>query len=191
MSCRIQGFKCVKYNGPHKSKNHCQFGWCCKANKKTNPSRLETKEGKPCLYIFKCSNCCDNHQAVCDILKLFSQNVCKNSLIVNTILETQMSFNIVFIQEPPWSTICTILSSTSSEEEELVGIPHHPNWLTFARTLTNQSDSPRVLIYINICISCLCFSLWNDIFNHRDVSCISFFNQKSILFLINIYLDSS
>ena len=37
---------------------------------------------------------------ICDILKFFSQNVCKNSLIVNTILETQMSFNIVFIQEP-------------------------------------------------------------------------------------------
>ena len=38
---------------------------------------------------------------ICDILKLFSQNICKNSLIVNTILETQISFDIVFIQEPP------------------------------------------------------------------------------------------
>ena len=56
--------------------------------------------------------------------KFFSQNICKNSLIVNTILETQISVDIVFIQEPP---IYTILSSTSSEEEELVGIPHHPN----------------------------------------------------------------
>ena len=47
------------------------------------------------------------------------------------------------------------------------------------------------MTYVNIYISCLCFSLWNDIFNHRDVSCISFFNQGSIFFLINIYLDSS
>ena len=62
-----------------------------------------------------------------DILKLFSQNIHKNSLIVNTLLETQMSFNIVFIQEPPWLTIYIILNSTSSEGEELVGIPHHPN----------------------------------------------------------------
>ena len=62
---------------------------------------------------------------ICDILKIFSQNVQKNSLIVNTILENQMSFDIVFIQEPPWSTICTILSSTSYEEKELVGVSHH------------------------------------------------------------------
>jgi len=25
-SCRIQGSKCVKCNGPHKSENHCDFG---------------------------------------------------------------------------------------------------------------------------------------------------------------------
>jgi len=36
-SCRIQGSKCVKCNGPHKLENHCKFGWCCKANKKMNP----------------------------------------------------------------------------------------------------------------------------------------------------------
>ena len=106
---------------------------------------------------------------ICDILKLFSQNICKNSLIVNTILETQMSFDIVFIQEPPWLAIWTIWSSTSSEEEELVGIPHHTNWLTFARTSTNQSDSLRVLTYVNIYISHFCLSLQNDIFNHRDI----------------------
>jgi len=88
-------------------------------------------------------------------------------------------------------TICIIPSFTSSEEEELIGVPHHPNWLTFARTPTDQSDSPRVLIYINIHISQLCFSLQNDIFNHRDISCVSFFNQGSIFFLINVYLDSS
>ena len=36
--CYIQRSKCIKCNRPHKSKNHCQFGWCCKANGKTNPS---------------------------------------------------------------------------------------------------------------------------------------------------------
>ena len=128
---------------------------------------------------------------ICDILKIFSQNVQKNSLIVNTILENQTSFNIVFIQESLWLTICIILSSTSCKGEELVRVPYHPNWPTFARSPVNQLDFPRVLTYINICTSHLCFSLWNDIFNHKDVSCISFFNQGSIFFLINIYLDSS
>ena len=37
---------------------------------------------------------------ICDNLKIFSQNVYKNSLIVNTILEAQSSFNIIFLQEP-------------------------------------------------------------------------------------------
>ena len=33
-SCRIQGFRCVKCNGPHKTEHHWHFAWCCKANKK-------------------------------------------------------------------------------------------------------------------------------------------------------------
>ena len=127
---------------------------------------------------------------ICNVLKFFSQKIHKNKLIIDTILEIQLSFNIVFIQEPPWLTIHSILSSTNCNEEELVGVPHHPNWLTFARTPTNQSDFPRVLTYINICISHLCFSLWNNILNHRDISYISFSNQGSIYFMINVYLDS-
>ena len=46
------------------------------------------------------------------------------------------------------------------------------------------------MIYINIYISSLCFSFWNDILNHRNIFCISFFNQDLIYFLINIYSDS-
>ena len=62
-SCRIQGAKCVKCNGPHKSEHHREFGWCCKANTKINPPRLETKKDKPCPHSFKCSNCKGDHQA--------------------------------------------------------------------------------------------------------------------------------
>ena len=62
-SCRIQGAKCVKCNRPHKSEHHREFGWCCKANTKINPPRLETKKGKPCPHTFKCSNCKGDYQA--------------------------------------------------------------------------------------------------------------------------------
>ena len=62
-SCRIRGAKCVKCNGPHKTEHHREFGWCCKANFKTNPPRLETKKGEPCPHSFKCSNCKGEHQA--------------------------------------------------------------------------------------------------------------------------------
>ena len=62
-SCKIQGSKCVKCGGPHESKNHCEFGWCCKANGKLNPLQLETKKGELCSHSFKCSNCRGDHQA--------------------------------------------------------------------------------------------------------------------------------
>jgi len=37
----------------------------------------------------------------CNVLKFFSQNVRKNKLIVDIILETQSLYDIIFIQEPP------------------------------------------------------------------------------------------
>jgi len=50
-----------------------------------------------------------------------------NNLLTNTILEVQIDFDIIFIQEPPWSIKRSISSSSNKEGEELVGIPNHPN----------------------------------------------------------------
>jgi len=102
----------------------------------------------------------------------FSQNVWKNNLLTNAILEAQIDFNIIFIQEPPWSIIRFISSSSNKEGEELVGIPNHSNWIIFSRNPTNSQDLPRVITYINTRISFLHFSLYKDIFNHRDISFI-------------------
>ena len=33
-------------------------------------------------------------------INIFSQNIQKNNLIVNTILESKFLFNVIFIQEP-------------------------------------------------------------------------------------------
>ena len=54
--CCIQGSKRTKCNGPHFTNNHHDFAWCCKANNKLNPPRLETKKGEPCPHSFKCIN---------------------------------------------------------------------------------------------------------------------------------------
>ena len=35
----------------------------------------------------------------------------------------------------------------------------------------------------------MCFSFKKDIFDYRDIKCFSFFNNGSILFMINIYFD--
>ena len=73
----------------------------------------------------------------------------------------------------------------------MIGISNHPNWIIFSRNFSNDHNSPRVILYINIRLLQLCFSKIKDIFNHRDISCISFFNNSSINFLVNIYSDSS
>ena len=59
--CHIQESKCVKYNGPHMTEHHREFAWCCKANTKSNPPRLKTKNGNSCPHIFKCLNCKGSH----------------------------------------------------------------------------------------------------------------------------------
>jgi len=51
------------HNSSHKTKYHCHFIWCCKANFKINLSRLETKQNELCSHIYKYSNCKDDHQA--------------------------------------------------------------------------------------------------------------------------------
>ena len=62
-SCRIQGSKYIKCNSSHKLENHCEFGWCCKVNEKSNPPRLEMKKGESCPHMFKYLNCQGDYQA--------------------------------------------------------------------------------------------------------------------------------
>ena len=123
-------------------------------------------------------------------LKVFSQNIWKNSLIINTILETQSQFDIIFIQEPPWSEICKIPSSLDCKGEALMRTTHHPNWLLFARIPSERSDSPRVIAYINIHLSSFRFLLRKDIINHRDIILISFLNNHVCYYIMNVYSDS-
>jgi len=124
-------------------------------------------------------------------LKIFSQNVCKNSIIINTILETQNQFDILLIQEPPWSEICKIPSSSNCNGELFMATCHHPNWIAFARSPSNSRDFPRTITYVNICIFSLCFFLCNDIFNHWDINLISFSNNDICHYILNVYSDSS
>ena len=121
-------------------------------------------------------SCKQQPNVILNEIKIFSQNIQKNNFIINTILEIQTFFDIIFIQELSWSFIWSISSLNSKEEEKLVEIFNYLNWITFARNFSNYDDSPRVITYINIRLSFLCFSLWKDVFNHRDISCVSFFN---------------
>ena len=124
-------------------------------------------------------------------LKIFLQNIHKNSLLVNTLLETLVHFDIILIQEPPWSEIQKIPSTSNCEGDPLMGSSHHPNWISFARIPSNNKDFPRVIAYVNNCLSALCFLLRKDIINHRDISLISFSNNNICYYILNFYSDSS
>jgi len=46
------------------------------------------------------------------------------------------------------------------------------------------------MLYINIWLLHLCFSLRKDIFNHKNICCFSFFNNSNLFFIINVYSDN-
>ena len=121
----------------------------------------------------------------------FLRTFCKKILRFFTIIETQNQFDVLFIQEPPWSEIHKIPSPLNCVGEPFMGTCHHPNWIAFARSPPNCQDFPRVITYINICISSLRFLLRNDIFNHRDINLISFSNNGICHYILNVYSDSS
>ena len=88
-------------------------------------------------------------------------------------------------------TIRNVPSTTNAEGSPLVGVPNHPNWLTFVRDPCSTDDSLRVISYINICLSSFCFTLHKDVINHRDILLASFFNNNTIFWVMNIYSDLS
>jgi len=128
---------------------------------------------------------------IVDNLKIISQNIHKNAFSINLILEIYSHFDIILLQESLWSIIRSILSSTCHEEENLIGSPNHPNWLPFVRHPIDQSDHPRVMAYVNICLSSLCFSLRKNIINHKDILIILFFSNNICSYIMNVYSDSS
>jgi len=107
------------------------------------------------------------------------------------ILEINKDFNVIFIQELLWLFICSVLSSSSKEEDNIMDALNHHDWITFSRTSLNNNNYLSIISYINIQLSHLCFSLCKDIFNHKDICCFSFFSNSDIYYIINIHSDAN
>jgi len=83
-------------------------------------------------------------------LQIFSQNVRKNKILTDIILETQKNTsNIIFIQELSRYLICYIPSHTNPEGDPIYGTPSHPEWSLFEHKNSDQENYPRVITYIN------------------------------------------
>jgi len=88
-------------------------------------------------------------------------------------------------------TIRNISSATNAEGSPLIGVPNHPNWLTFVRDPCSTDDLLRVISYINICLFSFRFTLCKAVINHQNILLASFFNNNIIFWVMNIYSDSS
>ena len=124
-------------------------------------------------------------------LKIFLQNICKNHLLTNILLENQKDFDILFIQELLQLVIRMIPSAIFAKEEEIVSTPNHLSQNIFVRQSNNNNDKyPRVIIYISLKLNLLQFLLRKNIYNHRNINLIYFINQDSIYFILNVYSDN-
>jgi len=72
---------------------------------------------------------------------------------MDTTLETNKEFDIIFIQKPPWLFICTIPSSSNKDRDRVVDTPNHSNQLTFSRPSYEDNNHSRVILYINMQLS--------------------------------------
>ena len=107
------------------------------------------------------------------------------------ILEVNINFNIIFIQEPSWTTIRSILSSVDCKGVLLLDIANYPNWLTFAREPDMIKECPRVTIFINIRLTSFQFYFHKNIIDDRDILLASFFVSSKLFWIMNVYSDSS
>ena len=131
-----------------------------------------------------------NMSSTTNIIRIYSQNVWKNYVLVDSLLEFQKDlYNILFIQEPPWNFIQFAPSTSSPGGQEVVGAPIHPEWTQVVRFPQDSEQMPRVMCFIHSRLSRLRFALRRDIVDHRDIQLLSFFNRGRCQFLMNVYSD--
>ena len=125
-------------------------------------------------------------------LCIYSQNVRKNKILTDTILETEKnSSDIILIQEPPWYTIKSIPSPSSADGTPIYGHPSHPEWTSFARDSNNHDDIPRAITYINKRLNSLQPLLCQDILDHRDINLVSLVINHRCSYILNVYSDDN
>ncbi|KAF4613671.1 hypothetical protein D9613_007683 [Agrocybe pediades] len=123
-------------------------------------------------------------------IRLFSHNVAKNYMYLDVLLETlQNSFDVLFVQEPPWRTIRQAPSPNNRDGEDIVGAPMHPAWLYMVRPPTND-ETPRVMAFVSKRLERLRPSMRRDLADHRDIFILSLFQGNETYHLMNVYNDA-
>ncbi len=125
-------------------------------------------------------------------LRIFNQNIAKQRLHLDVLLDNHSStYDILFIQEPPWATVRLAPSTSNVEGDPMIGAPNHPEWIQMVRlpSSTEESERPRTMAYVHKRCVHLQPSLRRDVVDHHDVLVMSIFNHGKELFFANVYLD--
>ena len=131
-----------------------------------------------------------NMSSTTNIICIYLQNVRKNYVLVDSLLESQKDlYNILFIQEPLWNFIQYTPSTSSPSGQEIVSAPIHPEWTQVVQFSQDSEQTPRVMCFIHSRLSRLCFALGRDIVDHRNIQLLSFFNRDRCQFFMNVYSD--
>jgi len=78
-------------------------------------------------------------------LKIFSQNVRKNKILTDIILETnKTSFDIIFLQEPLRYLRHYEPSHSNPKGDPIYGAPLHPEWISSLATTTTLKTSQEL-----------------------------------------------
>ncbi len=76
-------------------------------------------------------------------MRILNQNVAKQQLHLDVLLDNHSStYDILFIQEPPWATVRSAPSMTSVEGDPVIGALNHPEWIqmVYPPSLTEETE---------------------------------------------------
>jgi hypothetical protein len=123
-------------------------------------------------------------------IRILSQNVNRNGLYIDMLLETlKDSYNIIFVQEPPWKVICKTVSTKNPHGDNVVGVPKHPDWLYIVWSMVG-GDTPCVMAYVHNCLARLRPALRHGIVDHHNILILLLHPVGDTVNLMNIYSDN-
>ncbi|KXN81366.1 hypothetical protein AN958_05137 [Leucoagaricus sp. SymC.cos] len=99
-------------------------------------------------------------------------------------------YDILFFQEPPWRIIRQMVSTTSTEGDDVVGAPKHPDWLYMVR-LPSGGQNPCIMAYVHRRLAILHPSMRRDIIDHHDLLVLLLFTPCGTVNLLNVYSDDA
>ncbi|TEB14657.1 hypothetical protein FA13DRAFT_1651748, partial [Coprinellus micaceus] len=123
-------------------------------------------------------------------IRILSFNIAKSWDQLVVLLESQCkSFDIVFLQEPPWRLIRHAPSATNKEGTEVRGSPRHPKWTCMVPPV-QADEHPRVMAYVSRRLDALRPTFRRDLVDDRDVMVLSLFAGNEAMHLMNVYSDN-